>query len=165
MTAASDPRRSPPTRQRGDTFWALVATRADSTPDGVVLADGSGRTLTFGGYRDAAEMVAAGLAARRVTTGSVVSWQLPTTIESAVLMAALARLGAVQQPILPLLGERELAYLTRLADTSLLVVPSVFNGVDYEARGRRVAAEQDFDVLVCDHTTDAGTRAGSALPR
>jgi len=31
-----------------------------------------------------------------------VSWMLPTWLESAVLVAALARLGAVQNPILPL---------------------------------------------------------------
>src|SRR5262245_7627373 len=120
MTAASDPRRSPSTRQRGDTIWGLVAKSPDSQPDAVLLADGSGRRLTFAGYRDAAEAVAAGLAARGVGRGSVVSWQLPTTMEAAVLIGALARLGAVQQPVLPLLGERELAYLTGLAGTSLL---------------------------------------------
>jgi acyl-CoA synthetase (AMP-forming)/AMP-acid ligase II len=117
------------------------------------LADGSGRTLTVAGYREAAEAVAAGLAAGGVGPASVVSWQLPTTIEAAVLIGALARLGAVQQPVLPLLGERELAHLTALAGTTLLVVPSRFNGVEYEARGRRVAAEQGFEVMVCDAAT------------
>ena len=51
---------------------------------------------------DWAERVAAGLAARGIGEGTNVSWILPSRIEAFVLAGALARLGAVQNPILPI---------------------------------------------------------------
>src|SRR5450631_3321226 len=83
-------------------FWRLVCDAAARVPERVVLADDYGRTLTTAQLRDAAERVAAGLPAR---PGMVVSWQLPTTLEACVLMAALARAGAVQNPVIPVLRE------------------------------------------------------------
>ena len=73
------------------------------TPDVVMFEDEDGRSMTFGEYQRDAEGVAAALFERGVTSGSVVSWQVPTTIEAAVLMAALARLDAVQNPIIPIM--------------------------------------------------------------
>ena len=88
---------------RGDSFtdgtlWALVERRAGESPDVLMAVDEAGRRVSFGEYRAAAERAAAGLAALGVGPGVAVSWQLPTWIESLVLVAALARLGAVQNP-------------------------------------------------------------------
>ena len=47
--------------------------------------------------------VAADLAGRGVGTGTIVSWQLPTTLETMVVMVALAWLGVVQNPLIPIL--------------------------------------------------------------
>ena len=66
------------------TFWELVTAAATTAPDRVVLADDYGRSLTTRQLRDNAERVAVGLG---FEPGAVVSWQLPTTIESAVLFA------------------------------------------------------------------------------
>ena len=84
------------------TFWELVDRRAAATPDALMGLDESLRTMTFGGYRDAAEGLAAALYAGGVTAGTPVSWILPTRFDALILMAALARLGAVQIPILPI---------------------------------------------------------------
>ena len=73
----------------------------------MILADDYGRTLTCTGLRDAALTTAAALAECGVAEGSVVSWQLPTTLETMVVMVALSRLGAVQNPILPIWRESE----------------------------------------------------------
>ena len=48
-----------------------------------------------------------------VSTGSIVSWQLPTRIDTVVLSIALARLGAVQNPIIHLYREREVGFALR----------------------------------------------------
>src|SRR5947209_5797100 len=80
------------------TLWALIERRADATPDAMMVVDESGRRLSFGDYRRAAEHAAAGLAALGVEEGVAVSWQLPTWLESLVLVGALSRLGAVQNP-------------------------------------------------------------------
>ena len=81
--------------------------------------------------------------------GDVVSWQLPTWFESMVLVGALARLGAIQNPIIPIYREREVGFVTKQAGAKLLVVPSVFRGFDYAAMADTVAGEVDgLDVLV-----------------
>ena len=133
------------------TFWELVEQRAALSPDLVMLEDEQGRSLTYAAYRDAAEAVAAGLAAQGLGSGSVVSWQLPSTIEAVVLMAALTRLDAVQNPIIPILREREVTYITKEARSDVVVAPSVFRGFDYRAMLAPIAAQQGFEILACDH--------------
>ena len=125
--------------------------RAALTPDLVMLEDEQGRSLTYAAYRDAAEAVAAGLAAQGLGSGSIVSWQLPTTVEAVVLMAALTRLDAVQNPIIPILREREVTYITKEARSDVVVAPSVFRGFDYHAMLAPIAAQQGFEILACDH--------------
>src|SRR5699024_1070325 len=94
------------------TLWELVARRAALTPDRPVLLQDE-RALTFGGLRERAERVAAGLYGMGVRPGTVVAWQLPTRIETALLSFALARLGAVQTPLIPYYREREAGFVLR----------------------------------------------------
>jgi acyl-CoA synthetase (AMP-forming)/AMP-acid ligase II len=136
---------------RADTFWNLVEERATRTPHGLLAVDDRGRRLTFAEFRLAAERVAAGLMARGVRPGGVVSWQLPTWIESLVLAGALARLGVVQNPIIPLNREREVAFIVGQLKSELLVTPAVWRGFDYGAMGRAVRDQVGtLDLLVVD---------------
>lgn len=50
----------------------------------------------------------------------MVSWQLPTVLETMVVMAALTRLGAIQNPIVPALREREVGLSPRNAPPEVL---------------------------------------------
>ncbi|OHV39363.1 AMP-dependent synthetase [Pseudofrankia sp. EUN1h] len=149
-------------------FWELVQRRAAATPDTELLLDDLGRSLTAAQFRRAVERVAAALAARGVGVGTVVSWQLPTTLESAVLMVALARLGATQNPIIPTLREREVAYVTAKAATSLFVTVPRWRGFDHEAMisaisaARVDAGEPAIDVLLVDHRAIALGEPGAA---
>ncbi|HEX6423700.1 MAG TPA: AMP-binding protein, partial [Acidimicrobiales bacterium] len=119
-------------------IWDLIARRAEETPERETAVDESGRRMTFGEYRDRCERAAAGLAARGVGDGTVVSWIQPTTLEAMVLFGALRRVGAVQNPILPIYREREVGFIVRQAGTDLLVTPSAWRGFDYEAMARAV---------------------------
>ena len=145
-------------------LWELVEARAEASPDQRMLVDEAGRSLTFGAYRDAAERAAAGFAERGVVAGDVVSWQLPTWIESVVLVSALSRLGAVQNPILPIYREREVGYVTRAAGAKLFIVPSVWRGFDFEAMARALTEENGGtpEVLTSDKELPEGDVA--ALP-
>jgi cyclohexanecarboxylate-CoA ligase len=99
--------------------------------------------------RDAAERAAAGLLALGVGPGDTVSWQLPTWTETVVLSVALARLGARQNPVIPIYGRREVEALVRQSGARLLVVPGVWRETDYAATAREVAAAVGgVDVLV-----------------
>lgn len=145
------------------TFWALVEQRTAETPDRPFLEDEGGRTLTFGEYRDAAEHVAAGFHEAGIRSGDLVGWQLPTSLEASVLLAALARLDAVQNPIIPILREREVGFIARQTGAKMLVVPRVVRGFDHEAMARGIAAETGCEVLVADAADGLGSH-GLALP-
>jgi len=129
----------------------LINKRAAATPEAVMLVDQDERTITFADYRDQVERAAAGLSALGVGEGTVVSWQLPTWIESFVLVGALSRLGAVQNPILPIYRKREVAFVCGQAEAKLLIVPSTWRGFDFFAMAEEVAGEVDgLDVLIAD---------------
>lgn len=130
------------------TFWELVEEAATDRPHQVLLADDHGRTLTTTQFRDASLAVAAGLNAEGVGAATVVSWQLPTMIESLVLLAALARLGAVQNPIIPMLREREVRFITREVGTEVLIVADSWRGFDHAALANQLAAEHPMKVIV-----------------
>src|SRR6266536_5983789 len=116
---------------QGANVWDLIARRAEATPDADLAVDQDGRHLTFRELHDRSESVAAGLAAQGVEAGTVVSWQLPTWLESMVLLGALRRLGAVQNPILPIYREREVGFVVQEAKPALLVTPSTWRGFDF----------------------------------
>jgi acyl-CoA synthetase (AMP-forming)/AMP-acid ligase II len=149
----------------GATLWELVEARADATPDALFAVDERDRSLSFAGYRDSALRVAAGLRARGIGEATPVSWMLPTTIEALVLAAALARLGAVQNPILPIYRERETRFITNQTRARLLCVPSVFRNFDYPALAQALRAERaDLDVLVVDGALPEGDPAALPAP-
>ncbi|MFF7181997.1 AMP-binding protein [Streptomyces sp. NPDC008121] len=126
------------------TLWELVERRAGRTPDRPVLLQGE-RSLTFGGLRDRAERCAAGLYAMGVRPGTVVAWQLPTRIETAVLTFALARLGAVQSPVIPFYRDREVGFALRESKAEFFAVPGVWRGFDHTEMARRLGARGVFE--------------------
>ncbi|MCB5167587.1 AMP-binding protein [Streptomyces bambusae] len=131
---------------RAPTLWELVARRAALTPGTPVLIEAeTGRTLTFGGLRDRAEQVAAGLYERGVRPGTVVAWQLPTRIETVLLSVALARLGAVQSPVIPFYRDRETGFALRESKAEFFAVPGKWRGFDHTAMARRLGARGVFE--------------------
>jgi cyclohexanecarboxylate-CoA ligase len=140
-------------------IWELIEQRADATPDRVMLYDGD-RSTTFAQYRELAERAAAGLHALGANAEDHVSWQLPTWTESAVLVGALCRLGAIQNPMLPIYRYREVSFIAKQTRCSLLITPSVWNSFDYAALAEQVAGENDaMHTLVADHWNPEGDAA------
>ncbi|MFF8607750.1 class I adenylate-forming enzyme family protein [Streptomyces sp. NPDC015346] len=126
------------------TLWELVDRRAALSPDRPVLLQGD-RTLTFGALHDRAERCAAGLYDMGVRPGTVVAWQLPTRIETAVLTFALARIGAVQSPVIPFYRDREVGFALRESKAEFFAVPGVWRGFDHTAMARRLGARGVFE--------------------
>lgn len=148
------------------TVWDLLAARVDRTPDARFLVDQDDRELTFLDVRDRAERVAAGLAARGIRRGSVVSWQLPSAIDTVVVSLALARLGVVQNPIIPVYREREVTSLLGEVGAEMFVVPGVWNGFDFTAMAAKVADRlgRPLDVLALDTGVPEGDPATLPAP-
>ncbi|MFF0015833.1 class I adenylate-forming enzyme family protein [Streptomyces sp. NPDC005374] len=126
------------------TLWDLLARRADLTPGRPVLLQDD-RTLTFGELRARGERVAAGLYGMGVRPGTVVAWQLPTRIETALLSFALARLGAVQSPVIPFYRDREVGFALRESKAEFFAVPGVWRGFDHTEMARRLGAKGIFE--------------------
>ncbi len=123
------------------TLWELTDRRADVSPDQPMLIAADGEMLTFGQFRDRAARVAAGLHTMGVGTGSMVSWQLPTRIDTVVLSLALSRLGAVQNPIIHLYREREVGFALRETGASMFIIPTVWRDIDFPAMAERALAD------------------------
>jgi acyl-CoA synthetase (AMP-forming)/AMP-acid ligase II len=143
-------------------LWDLITRRAEATPDAPMVVDETRATLTFAGYRDKAERAAAGLHERGVKEGSIVTWILPTTNYAFVLVGALSRLGAVQNPVLPIYRDREVGFIAKQAKPQLLIVPGVYRDFDFEEMGRRVAP--DAELLVCEGPIPEGETADLPAP-
>jgi cyclohexanecarboxylate-CoA ligase len=136
-------------------LWDLVEHRATASPAARCAVDEHDHELTYGALRDRAERVAAALAARGVARDTPVAWILPTWIEAFVVTAALARLGALQVPIIPILREREVGFILRRTGARHVIVPGNWRGVDYPALARAAAAEagvDDLELLVVERT-------------
>ncbi|MEU7020488.1 AMP-binding protein [Streptomyces sp. NPDC046203] len=144
-TGADDPVAEAYALGASRTLWELAVRRAELTPDRPALLQGD-RALTFGGLCDRAERVAAGLYGKGVRAGTVVAWQLPTRIETAVLALALARLGAVQTPIIPFSRDKETGHALRASGATHFAVPGVWRGFDHTAMARRLGARGVFEV-------------------
>ena len=143
------------------TLWELIERRATVTPDARLAHEDTGRDLTFAEYRDACLRAAAGLHADYdVGRNTGVSWELPTWNESLVLVGALSRLGARQNPLIPIYRGREVSFITAQSDASLLIVPSIYRGFDFEAMALEIAAARPgLRVLVVDRDLPDGDPA------
>ncbi|MEZ0341310.1 class I adenylate-forming enzyme family protein [Mycobacterium sp. pV006] len=152
------------------TFWDLVDEAAGAQPDRVILADDYDRGLSCVQLRDAALDVAAALAADGVGRGTRVSWQLPTRLEAMVVMTALARLGAVQNPILPIWRESEIRFAVEQFGTEVFITPRVWRGFDHAGLAHSLAGTHPMNVITIDQETpvpaglDVPVGDRSALP-
>ncbi|TKA09928.1 class I adenylate-forming enzyme family protein [Actinacidiphila oryziradicis] len=133
--------RTPHELSASPTLWALIAARAALTPDAPALLDTDDRRLTFGGLAIRAERVAAGLYDLGARPGTRFAWQLPTRIESVVLSAALARLGAVQTPVIPIYRDREVGHILGHTRPDFFAIPGpgTWRGFDFVSMAHRIA--------------------------
>ena len=148
------------------TLWDLVVARADATPDALMLVDDGDRRLTFGELRDRAERAAAGFCDLGVRPGTPVTWQLPNRFETVIASIALARLGAVQNPILHLYRDKEVGFALRATERRAGARARRVEGLrlrgDGRAAGRRPARSHRSS-SPC--TTAARRRPVDAAPR
>lgn len=148
------------------TFWQLLLDREALSPEQLLLIEGDFRRqqATVRQVRVMAEVLAKALYERGIGPGTVVSWQMPTRLQTLVLALALARLGAIQNPILHLFRERELGDMLGQTQPQWLLVPPADEKVDYPARAQNVAADlKATQVLVLDGSV-AAVEADTVLP-
>jgi acyl-CoA synthetase (AMP-forming)/AMP-acid ligase II len=149
---------------RARTLADLIVARAEATPAAPMLFDERDREMTFAGYAAAVDDLAARFVARGVEPGSVVAWQLPTRIETVVVMGALARLGVTQVPVLPIHRERELRFMLEQSGAQWWCGPGTWRGYDFDALGARVQADLGtFAIIRCAPQPEADPDAVAAV--
>lgn len=105
------------------TIWSRFEARVAEHPGGLLAVDECDVELTFADAHAHALRLAGRLVGDHgVGRGDVVSWQLPNWLDTVVLCLALSRIQAIQNPIVPILREREVAFVTAQARSKLLVV-------------------------------------------
>ncbi|MCE3551165.1 AMP-binding protein [Pseudonocardia sp. RS11V-5] len=124
-----------------ETFAEVLTRQAGVTPDKTFVTDGTAG-YTYAELRDLSARLAVGLRERGVRAGDRVAVQLPNWAEFAVVTAAVARLGAITVPIMPIYRRDEVGHVLDDAEVSAVVTPSTFKGFDYLGMYRDLAASR-----------------------
>jgi cyclohexanecarboxylate-CoA ligase len=132
---------------------------AAATPDKLAAVDVRGQ-ITYGELKRLSDRAALGLLELGVRPGDVVSFQLPNWIEFLVVHFAVSRIGAVNNPLIPIYRDREVGFMVALARSKVIVVPQEFRGFDHPGMVARLRGDWPAleHVLVVDGpTTDDQT--------
>ena len=134
-------------------FAPLMFERAHATGSLVMAVDEGGRELTFAGFLQQSRQLAESLTELGVTVGTRVAWQLPTWLETLVLMGALAQSGAVQIPIPHIYRKHEVEATIRQTDADVLITPTVWRTWDFGAMARDVGHGTSMRLATLDRGT------------
>jgi cyclohexanecarboxylate-CoA ligase len=103
--------------------------------------DGHRTQCTYAELAAACDRIALGLYAIGIRKGDIVSFQLNNRWEFLAIVLACVRIGAVTNPLMPILRHRELTFMLRLSASKILIVPNRFRGFDFAAMAQQIAAE------------------------
>ena len=134
-----------------DELDALLV-RAPQTPAIVAhdVTTGTTTRLTYAELSEKVDRIALNLARLGVEQGDVISYQLPNWWQFIALHLACLRIGAITNPIMPILRRRELEFMLNHAQSKVIVTPGNWRDFDYAAMiaGMRPAVPQLKHALV-----------------
>ncbi|MBR0800834.1 AMP-binding protein [Bradyrhizobium jicamae] len=124
----------------------LLSEAAAKAPDKVaIVADRAdrdeARRFTYRGLEELADRAASSLVRLGVGRGDVVTVQLPNWWEFVVTAFACSKIGAVMNPVMPILRERELTYILNFCQAKVFIVPKAYRGFDYAAMAQGMRAD------------------------
>ena len=128
------------------TLDQLLAEAAARTPDKIsIVADRAdreqARLFTYRELEGLAERAASSLRKLGVGPGDVVTVQLPNWWEFVVTAFACSKIGAILNPVMPILRERELLYILNFCEAKVFVVPKLYRGFDHSMMAEGMRAE------------------------
>lgn len=143
---------------RDETLIDEFESAVEEYPDSTLV--GPRRTLTYDELADEVQHVSAGLQELGIEAGDVVSYQLPNWIEANVLHLAIAHIGAIANPIIPIYRRSEISYILQDSESKCIVVPETFRDFDYPEMIRQVAP----NVQTLEHVIVVGETPESNQP-
>jgi acyl-CoA synthetase (AMP-forming)/AMP-acid ligase II len=117
---------------RDHTLFDAVREQAQAQPDKVFGTD-STTSVTYAELHDRALELALGLVRRGIGAGDRVSVQIPSWTDFFVIAAAVARIGAVIVPIMPIYRRDEVGYIVGAAEVKLAITTDHYRGFDHAA--------------------------------
>ncbi|HEX6217498.1 MAG TPA: AMP-binding protein, partial [Vicinamibacterales bacterium] len=133
-------------------LFEMVLGQASKRGDAIAMADGiSGRTITYAQLLDQIRRLAAGLAARGIKKGDVVSVWSPNLPEWPVAFFGAVRLGAIVHTSNPVSTPEELAF--QLADGNARILITV-NALSEKARAAVAETKRDIEIITFDAAPD-----------
>src|SRR6202521_3935426 len=133
------------------------------TPDKIaIIADRADREqalrLTYRELGNLVDRAASSLSRLGVGPRDVVTVQLPNWWEFVVAALACSKIGAVFNPVMPILRERELLYVLNFCESKVFIVPKVYRGFDYAAMAAGMRGELHHlkHLIVVDGEGDSG---------
>src|SRR5258708_10272776 len=140
------------TNFREDGYWLdkavdqLLSEAIARPPDKIsIIADRADREqalrLTYRELGSLVDRAASSLNRLGVGPRDVVTVQLPNWWEFVVTALACSKIGAVFNPVMPILRERELLYVLNFCASKVFIVPKVYRRVDYAAMSQGMRGE------------------------
>jgi 2,3-dihydroxybenzoate-AMP ligase len=115
---------------KGITVSRALDQAVERYPDRLALVQGEWR-LTYQQMGLLAERLALGFWERGLGPGDVVTVQMPNWVEFVLVHYALAKLGAITLPVIPLYRRKEMGHILGFSRSVAYVLPSDFGGFDY----------------------------------
>src|ERR1700726_4970334 len=151
MTVAAK-RDAPHVRFRETGYWLdktvdqILTEAVAKAPDKVaIVADRADREqaprLTYKELERLADRAASSLLRLGVGRGDVVTVQLPNWWEFVVTAFACSKIGAILNPVMPILRERELLYILKFCEAKVFIIPKLYRGFDYSMMAEGLRAE------------------------
>ena len=126
------------------------------------VTDGT-KSLTFAELYDASQRLALGLHRKGLRPGDRVAAQLPNWVEFVVVAAALARIGVVMVPIMPIYRGDEVSHSAADAGIRMAIAPADFKGFDYVSMFDEIrASAETLESVVAVRADDAARATYSA---
>ncbi|MDT5230215.1 MAG: cyclohexanecarboxylate-CoA ligase, partial [Mycobacterium sp.] len=125
------------------TIAGLLDECAASRPTRPLLRDVAGTTLTVAEVATLSSAAVRWLADAGVRPGMTVAWQLPSDVNAAVVMLALACMPVVQAPVIHLYRLREVCAAVEVADADILLVDES-TATNAAAGPRTITVPADF---------------------
>ena len=126
----------------GDTtledYWNMSV---KSSPGKTAVVDKQGTRYTYAELDQAAGKVASFLKEAGVESGDFVSVQLPGWSEFTMLYIACLKVGAVVNPILPNLREKELTHILKKCESKVFFIPAKFRKCNYQDMLKNLASK------------------------
>lgn len=121
--------------------------------------------LSYGQIDSLSSRLAVAMHRIGVRSGQVISMQLPNWWQAMIIHLACLKIGAITNPLMPILRDRELGFILGKARSRLFFVPELFKGCDYPDMGARLKAQLPdmIDVVTIGSNEDDGFHQLMAL--